>query len=112
MKRFKEMAFAKVDRSNPDSILGYVGRQKTLLQNFFRSKKWFDYYLLPINAALGVIILFNIFVPEGVIANINGVIITYLVTMASCLWEIRSDNKKSFIQPLQVLQQILDEYKN
>jgi hypothetical protein len=112
LKRYKGMAVSFAKTKSRQSIQDYISRQRELLMSFFKFKRRYEWFLIPLNSAIGVIIVFNIFVPGGVMENLNGALITYLLTLASCAFAVISENKKSFIQPLNELQSILDEFKN
>lgn len=111
MKKFKRLAMAKIQGTSIQSIHDYVNSRRELLSSFFTFKKRYEWVLIPLSSAIGVWITFEIFVPGGVQAFTTGALITYALTLISCYWAIRSENKKSFIQPLNQLKEILDEYK-
>ena len=111
MKKFKRLAIAKIQETSLQSIFDYVNYRRALLSSFFTFKKRYEWILIPLSSAIGVWITFEIFVPGGVQVFTTGALITYALTLVSCYWAIRSENKKSFIQPLDQLREILDEYK-
>lgn len=112
LKRYKGMTVSFAKTKSRQSIQEYITRQRELLLSFFKFKKRYEWFLIPLNSAIGVIIVFSIFVPGGVMENLNGALITYGITLSSCVYAIISENKRSFIQPLNELQSILDEFKN
>jgi hypothetical protein len=112
LKKYKGMAVSFAKTKSRQSIQEYITRQKELLMSFFKFKRRYEWFLIPLNSAIGVIIVFSIFVPGGILENLNGALITYGITLASCAFAIISENKRSFIQPLNELQAILDEFKN
>ncbi|MBA4058691.1 MAG: hypothetical protein C0490_28500 [Marivirga sp.] len=63
------------------------------------------------SSAIGVILIFNLYVPGGVKGNLTGALTTFAITLLSCAIAIFSENKKSFEQPIHQLQEILDEFK-
>jgi uncharacterized membrane protein YjjP (DUF1212 family) len=67
--------------------------------------------LIPVSAAIGVFLFFRLYLPGGVQAFPVGAFITYALTLLSCYWAIRVENKKSFSEPLQQLEAILQEYQ-
>ena len=111
MKKFKRLAIAKIQGTSMQSIHDYVNYRRELLSSFFTFKKRYEWVLIPLSSAIGVWIIFEIFVPGGIQAFTTGAVITYALTLISCYWAIRSENKKSFIQPLNQLKEILEEYK-
>ena len=110
MKRYKALAVGKLSRDSNTSIYEYVSRQRNLLLDFFLFKKRYDMFLLPICSAIGVILTFELFFPGGIQEFIQEAFVVFALTMLSCVLVIATENQKSFIQPLNELQAILDEY--
>ncbi|MEO7990031.1 MAG: hypothetical protein ABI663_10845 [Chryseolinea sp.] len=111
MKKFKRMATSHLHEANATSINDYISKQRELLESFFTFKKRYETILIPLSAAVGVLLTFNLYVPGGASAHVIGVLLTYVLTLISCYLAIRSENKKSFVQPLKQLDSILNEYK-
>jgi hypothetical protein len=112
LKRYKGMAVSFDKTKSRQSIQEYISQQRELLLSFFRFKKLYEWFLIPLNSAIGVIIVFSIFVPGAVMGNLSGALVTYILTLASCAYAVNSENKRSFIRPLNELQSILDEFGN
>lgn len=110
IKRYKALAVGKLNRDCNTSIYEYVSRQRNLLLDFFLFKKRYEIILLPICSAIGVILTFELFFPGGVLEFVQEALIVFVLTILSCLLAIGTENQKSFIQPLNELQAILDEY--
>lgn len=111
LRRYKQMAVAKLNNTSEASIYTYVSEQRSRLAGFYTFKKRYDLVLIPLLSAIGVILVFNLYFPGGVLAFPTGAIATYLLTLLSCLLAIRNENKKYFLRPLQEFQAILDDYK-
>ncbi|MXV53200.1 hypothetical protein GS399_19715 [Pedobacter sp. HMF7647] len=113
MRNFKKIASTKfsTEQDPSVSIYNYVFQQYTFLRNFYRFKKLYELFLVPVSAAIGVILSFTIFVPGSVKEHPVAAAITFVLTLISCMWAIRSENKTSFRIPIRQLQQILDEYR-
>lgn len=111
MKKFKRMATSNLNEVNASSINEYVSKQRELLESFFTFKKRYEIILIPLSAAVGVLLTFSLYVPGGARAHVIGALLTYALTLISCYMAIRSENKKSFVQPLEKLNAILNEYK-
>lgn len=114
MKKFKALAKANISRGKGtnSSLQDYVLQQYTLLQSFYTFKKRYELILIPLSSAIGVILTFELFVPGGALENLNGIVITFGLTIFSCFLAIIAENRKSFDQPLQQLREILDEFRN
>src|SRR5688500_4480324 len=112
MKKFKQMAIIKTDDKNSGaSLRNYVLQHYTLLRSFYSFKKKYELLLIPLSSAIGVFLTFKLFVPGSVEQNINGAIITFVITLASCFWSIRLENQKSFERPLHELEKLTEEFK-
>jgi hypothetical protein len=114
MRKFKKLA---ADKPSPEenagtSLYDYVLRQQILLRSFYNFKKWYELFLIPLSSAIGVLLVFKLYVPGGVTQHLSGAITVFVVTLVSCSAAIYAENKKSFVQPIQQLQNILDEFKN
>lgn len=112
MKRFKAIAVTKPKDSTVSSLRSYVNRRHELLQSFYRFKRRYELFLIPLVSAIGVWLVFQLWVPGGVYAYPSEAVITFGITLISCVAAIWSENKKSFEEPLRQLRQVLDEFKN
>ncbi len=111
MKKFKRMATSNLSEANTSAIHEYISKQRELLESFFIFKKRYEIILIPVTVAIGVLVSFRLSVPGGASANILGAVLTYVTTLISCYLVVRSENKKRFIQPIEQLDSILNEYK-
>ena len=112
MKKFKQMAVNRPQGNTGIPLYDYIVRQQQLLQSFYAFKKRYELVLVPLSSAIGVFLTFKLFVPGGVMQHPMGAIITLGITLISMVLAIRSENKKSFAQPLQDLDQLLQEFRN
>ncbi|WP_181163733.1 hypothetical protein [Pontibacter mangrovi] len=112
LRRYKQMALSKVNRESMASIHASVTRQRNRLASFYAFKRRYELAWIPLLSAIGVVLVFNLFFPGGVMAFPLGAAVTYALTLLSCLLAIRSENRKYFNRPLQELQSILDDYKS
>ena len=113
MRKFKALALIKPSRDENalTSLYDYVLRQQAQLSSFYNFKKWYELLLTPLCSAIGVILVFKLYVPGGVEEHWIGAITTFMITILSCVAAIRSENKKSFKAPIQQLQNILAEFR-
>jgi hypothetical protein len=111
IKKFKRMAIVKPAQGNSASLHQYVFQQHKLLRSFYTFKKRYEFLLVPLSTAIGVFLTFKLFVPGGVEGNPTGAILTFLITLVTMVASIRSENKKTFEQPLRELNQLLDEFQ-
>jgi len=112
LKRYKQMAVSSANNASLASIYTYVKQQRSQLNNFYTFKKKYELVLIPLLSAVGVILVFNLYFPGGVLSFLTGAIITYILSLLSCFWAIHTEDKKYFIRPLQELGSILDDYKS
>jgi hypothetical protein len=113
MKKFKRMAMARPGEGSHTgtALENYVLEQHDLLSGFYRFKKRYELILIPLSSAIGVVLTFKLYVPGGVYEYPTGATLTFIITILSCALAIRSENKKSFEQPLRQLREILDEFR-
>lgn len=116
MKKFKAMAITKpaVKNEGEDpgaTLYNYALRQHNLLQSFYKFKKRYELILVPLSSAIGVFLVFKLFVPGGAMQYQEAATGIFIVTIVSCFAAIYMENKKSFEQPLQQLREILEEFK-
>lgn len=111
LKRFKKLAVIRLRETYAPSIQAYLQKQYDTLGGFFSFKKRYEWFLIPLQCAIGVFITFRIFVPGGIFEHPLGAFVTFALTLWSCVAAIRMENRRSFERPLSDLRQILDEYK-
>ncbi|HMJ71309.1 MAG TPA: hypothetical protein VK508_20575 [Cyclobacteriaceae bacterium] len=106
MKKFKSMA-----RTSPTeaSMNIYVSRQHELLGSFYTFKKRYEMILVPLATLIGTFVTFELYVPGGIRAYPKGAMITFFISLASCILAIQAENKKSFEQPLSKLRAIMND---
>jgi len=114
MQKFKRLATTKIstEENRGAPLHDFVLRQQTLLQNFYRFKKWYELFLIPLSSAIGIIITFKLYVPGGVNEHWVTATVLFIITLISCIASIRSENKKSFKEPIRQLQNILEEFRD
>ena len=112
MKKFKQMAVTKPSEGNSGtSLYNYVRQQLTHLHGFYKFKRSYELVLIPLSTVIGIFLTFKLYVPGGAAENLTGAIITFVVSIISCGLAIRSENRKSFKQPLRQLNELIDEFK-
>jgi hypothetical protein len=113
MIKFKSMA-RSIGGENRDreSLLQCILQQKALLTSFYRFKSVYEFFLIPLSSAIGVYLVFTLYVPGGITEHWTGAGIVFLITLLSCLSAIITENKKSFKNQIEHLQQLLDEFNS
>lgn len=109
--RFRSIAGAKLSGVHTESAKQYVGHQLAELEAFFRFKKRYELFLIPLISALAVLLIFILYVPGALASHTWGMALIYLATLGSCGHAIRMENKKNFAQPIEQLRQLLKEFK-
>ena len=112
INKFKSIARIKLSNITETFMHQYVLRHYQLLLSFYRFKKRYELLLIPLSSEIGIIVSFKLFVPGGIYEHTTGAAITFIFTLISCALAIHSENNKSFKQPLQQLQDILEEFKS
>jgi hypothetical protein len=107
MNRFKRMASAP---GNGMPVRDYIRNQKELLHGFLVFKKRYELVLIPVSTAIGVLLVFKLYVPGGVWAFPQGAAITFALTLISCYVAIRKENDRNFNAPLQQLSELETDY--
>jgi hypothetical protein len=111
MKKFKTMATLRVGNNGITTIREYILQHRSLIQSFFRFKQWYELILIPLASLIGVWIVFELFVPGGVMDAFKGALICYVITLVSCAFAVIQENKKNFREPLCELQKVIDDFK-
>jgi len=114
MKKFKQIAVAKpADADNiATSLHAYTQRRYALLQSFYNFKKRYELILIPLSSAIGVVLVFKLYVPGGVQEHLAGALLSFIVTLFSCVYAIRLENRKNFEEPLRQFEKIINEFNN
>jgi hypothetical protein len=111
MTKYKRMALVRPDGNNVTSLFAYVMNRYHLLNTFYKFKRHYELVLIPVSSLIGVLIIFNLYVPGGVLGNVTGAAITFCITLMSCIIAIRLENKKNFETPLEQFRELLEEFK-
>jgi hypothetical protein len=112
MTKYKRMALTRPEEGNSvTSLFNYVMTRYNLLQTFYQFKRRYEFLLIPLSSLIGVFLVFKLYVPGGVEKNLTGVVITFMITVISCILAIRSENKKNFEKPLHHFRELLEEFK-
>lgn len=106
MKKFKMMC-------NPDSGSGknvyqFLTYQHRLLSDFFRFKRWFDWVGVPVSALILVLVIFTLYVTGGVFENLLAVTLSCIGVIALLAPFIRAENNKSFVEPINKLESLIE----
>ncbi len=114
LRKFKQLAVLKMGEEHTASlsIYEYISRQHALLTGFYKFKKAYELFLIPLSSAILIWIFFRIYVPGGIMAHPLGALICFILTLVSCIVAIIMENKKRFEQPISQLKEILHELKH
>ncbi|MEB2777670.1 hypothetical protein SYJ56_20310 [Algoriphagus sp. D3-2-R+10] len=112
MKKFKQMASNRAENEEPESLKAYIQRKRQFLSDFFHFKSIYEWFIIPVHSALGVFISFYLWVPGGVGQYQEVAAAIYLVTLASCIYAIHSENRNNFKKPIQEMDEILSEFRD
>ena len=112
LRQFKRVA--RPVPTAPDagaSLQARTQQQHDSLRAFYRFKRGYECLLIPLSTALGVWLTFRLYVPGGVPQHLTGAGITYLLSLLSCGWAIRRENRRHFELPLRKLKALLAEFE-
>lgn len=111
LKKFKQMARSTVDGADASSMHAYVERKSEQLQAFFTFKKRYEFVLIPVSCAIGVVLPFELYAPGGASTYLNAILALFAITITTCAVTIYLENEKSFRKPLKELDMLLAEFK-
>lgn len=110
MRKFKAMFNPPVNMAK--DIRANVSNQYSLLSQFFRFKKIFDWIAIPVSCFIITAILIKLYTSDGIKQHVTGSIILFLswiILFISATW---FENKKRFKRPLNQLEAILKDINN
>lgn len=91
------------------STKDYITSQLTNLENFYRFKKWYDWLVLPVNIALMVALVFEVFVPGGVIGHWLAAVLVFVVFGSMFVLALLDENLKRFREPIRAYRNLLSD---
>ena len=111
MRKFKAICLPAINRSNSSgqSIRANVENKHTLLSEFFRFKKVFDWVGIPLVSLVLVSILFKLYVAGGIAEHLTGGILSFAAVMIVFITATYLENRKHFINPLRQLKSVLTD---
>ncbi|MBW3470251.1 hypothetical protein [Arthrospiribacter ruber] len=110
MIEFKKLAQVQRGSIGVSTIKSQVEIRYGILSRYFRFKKLYDYFLIPIHCAIGAVLSFHIFVPGSFSYVSFPIISVFVISLASCWYAIRSENRTYFKLPLEELKGILGDF--
>jgi hypothetical protein len=113
LRKFKRLAVLKMAGKHAAGlpVYEYVMRQHALLVSFYRFKKAYELFLIPLSSAIMIWIFFRIYLPGGIAAYPVGAFGCFLFTLGACAAAIIAENKKRFKRPISQLEEILKDLK-
>ena len=116
MKKFKAIATARPGASHESLVGGaplkeYIMMRRDLLSSFYRFKRWYEFILIPLASAIGVYIVFELYIPGGVAEHQWNAFVVLLITLTSCAWAIARENRRNFKEPLVRFDEVLAEFE-
>ncbi|GAB3285030.1 hypothetical protein GCM10027347_62100 [Larkinella harenae] len=107
LKKFKQIARTT---STSTTVQNRIQDQYLSLVSFYRFKRRYEYVLIPTSTALCLFLLFKLFVPGDLHHYTTVAAVLYGLTLLSCIWAIRRENRNHFERPIEGLQQLLAEF--
>ncbi|HLT75510.1 MAG TPA: hypothetical protein VKZ68_10495 [Ohtaekwangia sp.] len=108
IRRFSRMASDRFT-GNDSAIVQFITRQRDLLAGYFAFKKRYEWMMIPLQCAVGVFIVYHLFMPGGVPDHPLSATIVFALSVISCIAAIRIENKKNFAEPLLNLNGLIKE---
>lgn len=109
--KLRSIVKSTLNATNGASLRKYVLTHDSLMRQFYQFKKRYELFLLPQSCFIGVFITFKLYIPGGVSSNLTAAAMAFAITLLTCVITAVAENKKSFDDPLQNLQEILSEFK-
>jgi hypothetical protein len=109
MQKFKRLAVLK---KNGLSVSEFISTQIRTIEEFFVFKKRYEWILIPVSAALGVYLTFEVFSPGTILNHLYLATIIYLISISSCAYAINVENRKNFSEPIKQLRALQTEIDN
>jgi len=110
LKKYKAIAVTKLNNNSDSSIKQFLQEHKYYLESFYKFKKRYEWVLVPVCSAILAIISFQKLV------NLNSsnkwMVATLIFLSSSLIWYVllRWQNKKSFEQPLDEINETINEF--
>jgi hypothetical protein len=106
----KFMKIAAVKGHDAASVQHRLQVQLDLLMSFFRFKKRYEWFLIPLSCLAGVFLTFEIFVPGALKENLTLGLAILVGTLVSCIAAVAQENRKNFAEPIRELKSLLSEF--
>nr|PZN54283.1 MAG: hypothetical protein DIU61_07850 [Bacteroidota bacterium] len=114
MTKFKAIAAAGKTHdpaAGDASLKEYILLRRNMLLSFYRFKRWYEFILIPLASAIGVFIVFELYVPGGVAEHQSVALTILIITLTSCAWAIHRENQRNFKEPLARFDEVLKEFE-
>lgn len=109
MKKFKAMAITRPQDTSVTSLYRYVRRRHDLLNDFYGFKKRYEVFLIPLSTLIGCYLVFELYFPGGGMGYWNTFWILVVITIVSCAFVLKRENKDHFEEPLNQYKLLLEE---
>lgn len=110
LKKYKAIAVAKLNDDSGSSIKQFLQEHKAHLEGFYNFKKRYEWVLVPVcSATLAIIYFQKLANPDN---SYTWMVATLIFLSSSLIWYvlIRWQNKKSFEQPLDEINETINEF--
>jgi hypothetical protein len=110
LKKYKAIAVTKLNNNSGTSIKHFLQEHKYHLESFYKFKKRYEFVLVPVCSGITAIIYFQKFVNQA--SSYKWIIASIIFISSSIIWYvlIRWQNKKSFEQPLNEIDETINEF--
>ena len=109
MKKFKAMAITGPGDGSATSLYQWIRRRHDLLNSFYRFKRSYERFLIPLSTLIGCYLVFALFVPGEELSYWNVFWVIVVITIISCAVALRRENKEHFEEPLHQYRLLLAE---
>lgn len=112
MKKFKAMAVARPGDGSASSLYRWVKERHDLLSSFYRFKRNYERFLVPLSTIVGCYLVFELYVPGDGMGYWNVFWVMVVITIISCAVVLRRENKEHFEEPLHQYRILLTEFED
>lgn len=112
MKKFKAMAVTRPADGSALSLYRWVQERYELLSSFYRFKRNYERFLIPLSTLIGCYLVFELYLPGEGLGYWNVFWVMVVITILSCAVALRRENKEHFEEPLHQYRLLLEEFED
>lgn len=112
MKKFKAMAVTRAGDGSTSSLYQWVRKRHDLLNSFYRFKRNYERFLIPLSTMIGCYLVFELYIPGDGLGYWNVFWVMVVITIISCGVVLKRENREHFEEPLHQYRMLLAELED